>query len=410
MVTSHSAVTADFNRKSLGGGIGGHMCAIVPSDGAVRCWGFNAYGQLGVGDQDIYGDTEPASSSGEAISSSVVQVVAGSNHSCALLSNGDVRCWGRSNVGQLGYGVTNDDIGDDLNESVGGTVSIGAPVIQLAAGQHHTCALLDSGSVRCWGEGANGRLGYGDLMDRGGTMASLPSLIGNVPLGGLATQIVASGAHTCALLENGTVYCWGLGSTGRLGYPGLAQVGDTSMTTPMMVGPVNIGGTAIQISAGGSHTCALLATNEVRCWGDAGYGQLGTEDTDDIGDDEAPVDGPLADVGGTVVQISAGSWHTCALIDTGDVKCWGRADEGQLGYGNEDVIGTQVGDMPPPVVNVGGSVIEIDARMVTCARLASEAIRCWGDDQVGTLGYGSPEEDIGDNEHPASAGDVPYIP
>ena len=171
---------------------------------------------------------------------------------------------------------------------------------------------------------------------------------------------------------------------------------------------MNVGGTVTQISLGFSHTCALLNTGKVRCWGDGEYGQLGYGNENDIGDDngETPASAGDVNVGGTVTQISLGSYHTCALLNTGNVRCWGWGSLGRLGYGNE----TDIGDDETPAdagdVNVGGTVVQISAGLYhTCALLNTGKVRCWGEGSFGRLGYGN-ENDIGDGEDPAVAGDV----
>jgi alpha-tubulin suppressor-like RCC1 family protein len=185
----------------------------------------------------------------------------------------------------LGYG-NNFDIGDDELPSSVGFVIVGGAVAQIVAGLQHTCALLTSGNIRCWGRGGSGRLGYGNQNDIGDN--ELPSLAGNVNIGGPVIQITsaASGEHTCALLDNGEIRCWGNGADGRLGYGNINNVGDDE--TPASVGNVNVGGTVVQVVAGSSHTCVLLSDGNVRCWGKASTGQLGYGNTNTIGDDELP--------------------------------------------------------------------------------------------------------------------------
>ena len=150
-------------------------------------------------------------------------------------------------------------------------------------------------------------------------------------------QIAAGGDHTCALLDTGAVRCWGFGSDGRLGYGNTDNIGENE--TPASVGDVDVGGTVLQIAAGGSHTCALLVGGAVRCWGVGSDGRLGYGNTDDIGDDETPASAGDVVVGGTVTQIAAGTNHTCAVLVGGAVRCWGRGDVGALGYGNPNNIG-----------------------------------------------------------------------
>jgi hypothetical protein len=203
-------------------------------------------------------------------------------------------------------------------------VNVGGTVTQIAAGKHHTCALLDTGDVRCWGEGANGRLGYGNAITIGDNES--PASAGSVDVGGTVTQIVAGEDHTCALLDTGSVRCWGIGASGRLGYGNTNDIGDNE--TPADVGDVTVGGTVTQIDAGVFHTCTLLDTGAVRCWGTGGAGRLGYGNSTTIGDDETPADAGNVDIGGAVTQIV-----------TGTVRCWGSSSNGTLGYGNNEIIG-----------------------------------------------------------------------
>ena len=111
-----------------------------------------------------------------------VPLEAGDFHTCALLQGGAVRCWGQATRGALGYGNTN-NIGDDETPAAAGDVNVGGPVVQLAAGSDHTCALLQGGAVRCWGEGADGQLGYGNTNDIGDD--EMPASAGDVNVGGV---------------------------------------------------------------------------------------------------------------------------------------------------------------------------------------------------------------------------------
>ena len=268
--------------------------------------------------------------------SKVKQIGAGGTHACALLENGLVKCWGASATGQLGYANTEEVIiGDNEKPTSIDYVDVGGTVTQIAPGSQHTCALLDNGHVRCWGYNYAGELGYGHLEMIGDD--EVPSTEGDVDVGGIVVQISAGGAHTCALLNTGDVRCWGMGQSGQLGYGNNLDIGDNEF--PASAGNVDVGGTVVQVSAGGLHTCVLLDTGNVRCWGYNEYGQLGYKHTNNIGDDEFPSTAKDVDVGGTVVQVSAGYAHTCALLNTGDVRCWGNSQYGQLGYGNTNIIG-----------------------------------------------------------------------
>jgi alpha-tubulin suppressor-like RCC1 family protein len=209
------------------------------------------------------------------------------------------------------------------------TADSSSPVVvrQIAVGAEHTCALLTNGAVRCWGRGDSGRLGYGNTNTIGDD--EIPASAGDVNVGGTVQQIAAGSDHTCALLTTGAVRCWGHGGDGRLGYGNTNTIGDNE--TPASAGDVNVGGTVQQIAAGGGHTCALLTNGAVRCWGEGSFGQLGYGNTNWIGDNETPASAGDVPVGGTVQQIAAGIFHTCAVLTNGAVRCWGYGACGPLG-------------------------------------------------------------------------------
>ena len=395
-----------FNKEDITGELSlgvGHSC-FRSVGGKVRCWGEGDDGRLGYGNEADIGDGETPASAGDVnVGGTVVQISAGGGHTCALLNTGKVRCWGRCDYGQLGYGNEN-DIGDGETPASAGDVNVGGTVVQISAGSQHTCALLNTGKVRCWGYGEYGQLGYGNENDIGDDNGETPASAGDVNVGGTVTQISAGYFHTCALLNTGKVRCWGRCDYGQLGYGNENDIGDDE--TPADAGDVNVGGTVVQVNGGYYHTCALLNTGKVRCWGSGSIGQLGYGNETDIGDNETPADAGDVNVGGTVTQISAGAWHTCALLNTGKVRCWGRCDYGQLGYVNQLRIGDDEDPASAGDVNVGGTVVQISAGYLhTCALLNTGKVRCWGAGEYGRLGYGN-ADDIGDDETPASAGDV----
>ena len=262
------------------------------------------------------------------------QIVAGGRQTCALSTAGAVRCWGSGEFGVLGYGNT-DNIGDDERPATAGDVPLGAPATQLAAGYFHTCALLDTGNVRCWGRNDRGQLGYGNTDNIGDD--ETPDTVADVALGGRAIALTAGVSHTCALLDTGAIRCWGDGMFGQLGYGNTDPIGDDE--TPASAGDVPVGRLAVAIAAGEVQTCAVLDTGDVRCWGGELNGMLGTGSPVSfaLGDDEAITSVPPVNVGGRVFDVTLGSGHTCALLDTGDVRCWGTAD--RLGYGGTSHIG-----------------------------------------------------------------------
>ncbi len=424
---------------------GSHSCAVLGA-GSVRCWGLGASGQLGYGGTDTIGDDEtPASTAPVSVGAgrTVKAIAAGDFHTCAILDDGTVRCWGFGADGRLGYGNTN-DVPDP--SSVGPVNLSGHAATAITAGPAHTCVILDDASVRCWGFGGggpgfpeDGRLGYGNTDNVGGTPATTPDKVGAVKLGAgsRAVAISAGGAHTCVILDDGTVRCWGIGAYGQLGYGNTDDVGDKPTNTPDTVGPVNLGGhKATAISAGGlgvgvdagtagaAHTCAILDDGSVRCWGYGADGRLGYGNTRNVGatpattpDTAGPVKlGPRR----TAVAISAGQDHTCAILDDRSVRCWGLGTHGRLGYPTLDSFGNQpnVGAAPTTTPDTVGPVdlgshrgaVAISAGgQDTCARLDDARVRCWGYGAYGQLGYCNTDS-VGDDEPPGSVGPVNLQP
>jgi Regulator of chromosome condensation (RCC1) repeat len=340
--------------------VGGNHSCVVLATRAVRCWGDGANGQLGYGNLNPIGDNEAPGTVGPVdlgAGRTALAISLGGDHTCALLDTRQVRCWGAGGSGRLGYGNAN-DIGDNESPGTAGPVDVGVgrTAVAISAATAHTCALLDTGQVRCWGEGGSGRLGYGNTNDIGDN--ETPGGFGPVDLGTgrTATAISAGNAHTCAILDTGQVRCWGLGTNGRLGYGNTNSIGDNE--TVGSVTPVDLGAgrTAIAISAAAASTCAILDTGQVRCWGNGSDGRLGYGNLNDIGDNETPGSVPPVDLGAgrTAVAISVGAAHTCALLDDGSVRCWGLGVNGQLGYGNPNSIGDNETPGSVSPVNAGG--------------------------------------------------------
>ncbi len=392
-----------------------HTCSLE-SDGAVRCWGLGFSGQLGYANKNSIGDDETPGAAGRVnlgIGRIAKAISVGDFHTCALLDDDSVRCWGFGANGRLGYANQN-DIGDNETPGSVGPVNLGTgrTAKAITAGGAHTCAILDTGSVLCWGFGENGRLGYGDQATIGdneqpGTVAPLA-----LGAGRTATAVTAGLEHTCALLDNQTVRCWGssgglFGGDGRLGYGNGFVIGDDE--APDSVDPVALGAPAIAISAGDFHTCAVLVGGSVRCWGNGTDGRLGYANERRIGDDEKPDSvGPVA-LGGSATAITAGN-HTCARLTDGAVRCWGPGASGRLGYGaTADIGDNETPDAAGPV-DLGGAAIAVSAGGThTCARLNVGTVRCWGAGGFGRLGYAN-TNDIGDNEPPSAAGPVQFKP
>lgn len=276
-----------------------HTCALFRG-GRVRCWGHSRVGSVG--------DAVEV-----PLSAAAFRVDARVSRTCAVLLTGAIECW------------------DDAREhGVVRAVPLGSPATDVQVGRDHACALLASGAVRCWGDGRRGALGYGN--DR-----SVDVPIADVPLGGRAVAITAGARHTCALLDGAGVRCWGDPQDGLLGYPSGAHVGLT--VTPARAGDLDLGEYPVAITAGDLHTCARFAWGGVRCWGSGWQGRTGYGREVVVGDDEPA--GYLGHVvlGGPAVEVQAGGVHTCAQLSDGSLRCWGAGDHGALGYGDGETIG-----------------------------------------------------------------------
>ena len=345
---------------------GQHTCALLAS-GGVKCWGNNEDGQLGNGTTTTM--VVPVDVVG--LSSGVQAITAGSSHTCALLDSGGVKCWGGNWKGKLGNGTL-----DDSSTPVD-VVGLSSGVQTIVAGGQHTCALLVSGGIKCWGDNTWGELGYGT---GGGTeYETTPVNVSGLSSG--VQAITVGGMHTCALLDSGGVKCWGGNEYGQLGD------GTTSETYDPTPTPVDVFGLSSDmqaIAAGGYHTCALLISGGVKCWGRNSSGQLGDGSSSSY--KVVPFD--VVGLSSGVQTISAGGSHTCAMLTSGGLKCWGANSHGQLGNGTEEST-----KIPVFVSCLSSGIQAISAGgSHTCAVLTSGEVKCWGNNEDGQLGDGGAEE------------------
>ncbi len=315
----------------------GRQTFALLDDGTVRAWGANGAYELGLQHAETIGDDETPGNANLPVdvllSEPAVQIAVGDDFACALLSSsGTVQCWGANDVGQLGYGHTW-RVGDDESPGSAGTVALGGRAVSVVAGAHHACASLDDGSVRCWGLNDSGQLGYGHTQDIGDD--ELPTSVPPVALGGTVVQLVAGERHTCARFDTGAVRCWGGNDAGQLGYAHSQAIGDNEI--PTSAPELSIGGPATTLAAGARHTCAVVTGGELRCWGEGIDGQLGYGNHDDVGDDEPITEAGSVDLGPQWVDaVYSGptASSTAVRLDDNSVKCWGLGDVGQLGLGD----------------------------------------------------------------------------
>jgi alpha-tubulin suppressor-like RCC1 family protein len=288
----------------------------------------------------------------------------------------------------------------DAGSDAGNDADAGPTGPELTAGQQHTCARLDDGSVKCWGSNVNGQLGLGDTQQRGDGPGELGATLPAVDLGPgrTALQLTAGYNHTCARLDDGSVKCWGLNDVGQLGLGDTQSRGDGPGEMGATLPALNLGAgrTALQLAAGSFHTCARLDDGSVKCWGRNNLGQLGLGDTQDRGGGPGQMGATLPAVnlgsGRTALQLTAGDSHTCAQLDDSSVKCWGYNFSGELGLGDTQNRGDGPGEMGAtlPAVNLGPgrTALQLTAGSHTCARLDDGSVKCWGFNGGGQLGLG----------------------
>jgi len=369
-----TAAVADAQRLVGLGAL--HTCAVTDS-GTVRCWGNNDFGQLGNG-------THATSSTPTQVSGlvGVQQVAGGAQHACALRHGGTIWCWGFNANGELG----NDDLA--LLPQLTPVQVVGlSGATALAAGSYHNCAILADGSVSCWGSDGMGQLGDGNPGDY--TITPTP-VVGITPANP-AIALAAGEFHTCAVLADHTVSCWGHNGSGQLGD---GTTTDRSLPTPVVGLPTPVADIpARAVTAGTAHTCVVVGMpNRIYCWGLNKHGELGHATTSmapssaplvvQFDNDPTPLGEDLMTLEGTL-SAAAGQFHTCAKVGSG-VWCWGMNGNGQLGA--DPIPGDDL-DNSTYAINVPGltAAAVVAGGQHTCAVHASQVL-CWGYDFHGQLG------------------------
>jgi cysteine-rich repeat protein len=388
-----------------------HGCVLI-DDGTIKCWGYNYYGQLGAGDQAHRGDNP--GEMGDNLRAvdlgpgrKARSIAVGTVDTCAVLRDGKLVCWGRNESGnELNTGVY-ENIGDEPNE-LGAALPVlnlgtGWQVKTVAMGETHGCAILNNDQLKCWPVYEPGR---GWLVGDDIPFVNLGS--------GRTVRSVSSYGHTCALLDDSSVKCWGWNRAGQLGIGQRidqrpADDADAGGVVPSV--DLGAGRTAVAVVSGSEHTCAILNGGQVKCWGLNDFGQLGIGDTENRGDDPNEMGDALPAVdlgtGYTAKALALGTWHTCALLNNGGVKCWGNPFA--TGIGDATPRGDQPGEMGEslPLVKLGTrrSVRALSAGGANnCAVLDDYTVKCWGGNgSYGTLGLGDIQargdsvDEMGDN-------------
>lgn len=350
----------------LGGGsmadvVAGRYHACVRTNfGGVQCWGENSRGQLGTGSPSL-GYNYPQDVVG--LEAGVAAITAGGRHSCAVLMSGAVKCWGANEYGQLGD-ASNSDSATPVQ-----VVSMTSGTAAVRAGAYHTCA-LQSGSVKCWGFNSTGRLGNG-----GRSNSSVPVMVLDLPIG--VQQIQAGGSQSCAWTEGDAFWCWGKNSYGQIGVGSMGYV-----RRPAPVSGLE-SGTSI-LGVGVEHACAIHS-GTVLCWGDNRLGQLG--DGTDI-EHSTPM--PVLGLGADATSLSVAGNHACVLVQDRSAMCWGDNDLGQLGDGSHTNH-----DTPIAVAALGSALRQIaTATTHSCAVTGAGGVKCWGSNAYGALGDNTTDDHL----------------
>lgn len=358
------AETLSLSPVALAGGpyldieMGQRFACAVAQDHNILCWGAASRAATGLG---YTSDRSAPARVGDAEDWQLVDVQL--DHGCAIRRDGELDCWGRNPSGQLGSGTLISSIAPQ-------PVDGGHAYTRVATGRSHTCALAsDAGTmVYCWGTDGNGELGTGAVTEN----ASTPTAIAGVT--GTFVDVTAGFNHSCALLTNGQLYCWGRNANG--------QLGDGTTTTRQIPVRVDAAGPAdfVAVSANGNFTCAIRATDKLYCWGVNDFDQLGLDSP------ATSVLVPTLVSVGAVAKIAAGATHACATLATGALRCWGRNASGELGLGMS-------GDPHPTPEAVGASLDWMlpatGQGLHTCGIRATGELWCWGSGSSGQLGMGS---------------------
>ena len=359
-------------------GSGSHVCAVLSQETA-KCWGKGNDYQLGNG--DALNRNYPVNVSGLPDNDTILQISSGGNHTCILLRSGRIFCWGGNESGQLGNG-SNDSSAEPVEVKVDLPSSSNFPAWDfVSAGLSYTCAIHRYHGVYCWGANEKGQLGSGTTNDE-----NKPVSVNDV--GYRFVRVQSGFLHTCGVTDNGSVFCWGDNLYGQLGN---ASVGDFS-STPVMVEGLDSDAKAIEVSTGSRHTCALLDNGNVMCWGDSGRGQIGRS---------GATGGPVPEQVNLSEQaltesdifrkiIYSGENHTCVLLSSGKLACWGAGDSGQLGDGYEvdrfEPVFVEGLPSNPVSISCGSNF--------SCVVSSNTTIACWGNNDYGQLGNGNDQKSL----------------
>lgn len=403
---------------------GGVTMCVLFANGRAKCWGANENGQLGLGDKWRRGDTPaemgnklPFLGLGEG--RTILSIAPGTAHTCALLDDQTVKCWGGGGAGQVGLGdmlAHGDEPGEMGNSLPPLDLGSGRTAKAISSGFAQTCAILDDDTLKCWGYNASGELDLGDTMSQGDQPSEMGDALPPVALGTgrFAQQIAGGHSFQCAVLDDGTVKCWGKNVWGQLGQGDTTQRGDEMGEMGDALPPTALvnAGAVLSISTAFGHSCALLTGGKVKCWGLNAVGALGLGDAAHRGDGPGEMGDnlPFVDLGSgkTAMRVATGGPSSCAILNDGSVKCWGENDRGQLGLGDKLNRGKAPGEMGDalPAIDLGAGrkarKIAVGGRFA-CVILDDATVKCWGQNDSGQLGL---EDTFDRGDDPGEMGDA----
>ena len=358
-----------------------HTCTIA-SDNQAYCWGYDSDGQLGGGaiTSSIGPQVVPVDTSGVLSGKTILSISSGYYHTCAIASDNQAYCWGSGGSGKLG---NNSGVDSSVPVAVDTTgVLAGKTILSISAAPDHTCAIASDDQAYCWGSGTYGQLGNNTPSD---SLVPVAVNTSGVLAGKTIVSISAGWNYTCAIASDNNAYCWGLNTSGQLGNNSTSQ-----SNVPVAVNTAGVlsGKTVRSISTGNLHTCAIASDNQAYCWGSGSSGRLGNNSTSQS---LVPVAVTTTGVlsGKTVLSITNGYMYTCAIASDNQAYCWGSNADGQLGnnstaYSSVPVAVTASGAL------AGKTILSIDAgNSHTCAIASDNQLYCWGNNDYAQLGDNS---------------------
>lgn len=348
--------------------VGGYFACAVLNDGKLKCWGSNNNGILGIGGSG--GTTRVPMEVDLGSGRTAKSVSVGIDFACAILDDDSLKCWGNNQYGQLG-------IGDQTSRNApAGPVNLGSgrTAKAVVCAEYNTCALMDDGNIKCWG--ILQYSGYWKYCAGCGNSGRIETPRSDaIDLGtGRTAKVMARGKfHTCAILDDDSLKCWGLNADGNLG------IGSTNRNAgwlPEQVSAISLGAvpTSVSIGRNGQTSCAILTGVAVKCWGLNHVGQLGDGT---ITRRTTPTDVDLG-AGYTAKMIESSSLTTCAILSDDSIICWGSNSDGEFGTGHTLTDSTGKTTVPLPAGRTAKSISLYNANYGPCAVLDDDTVWCWG--------------------------------